>query len=215
MLLFSPIVASVCIYIAILYGLLYILFTTFSEVFQGQYGFSSGASGLSFLGSGVGMLAGLFYAGSLSDRAIKKKIAKNEKPEPEDRLPWYIALPGSLSIPVGLFIYGWGVDKHVHWIVPEIGTALTGYGMIIILMGINTFLVDAYTRHAASAIAASTVLRSLAGGLLPLCGLKLYDKLGYGWGNSLLAFVALGISPIPILFQLFGARLRARSPVPK
>ncbi|KAF4982514.1 hypothetical protein F66182_17108, partial [Fusarium sp. NRRL 66182] len=154
MLLFSPIVASMCIYIAILYGLLYILFTTFSEVFQGQYAFSSGASGLSFLGSGVGMLLGLFYAGSLSDRAIKKKLANNEKPEPEDRLPWYITLPGSLSIPVGLFIYGWGVDKHVHWIVPEIGNAVTGYGMIIILMGINTFLVDSFTRHAASAIAA-------------------------------------------------------------
>lgn len=215
MLLFSPIVASMCIYIAILYGLLYILFTTFSEVFQGQYAFSSGASGLSFLGSGVGMLLGLFYAGSLSDRAIKKKLANNEKPEPEDRLPWYITLPGSLSIPVGLFIYGWGVDKHVHWIVPEIGNAVTGYGMIIILMGINTFLVDSFTRHAASAIAACTVLRSLAGGLLPLCGLKLYYKLGYGWGNSLLAFIALGISPIPILFQLFGARLRARSPVLK
>ena len=161
------------------------------------------------------MLLGLFYAGSLSDRAIKKKLANNEKPEPEDRLPWYITLPGSLSIPVGLFIYGWGVDKHVHWIVPEIGNAVTGYGMIIILMGINTFLVDSFTRHAASAIAACTVLRSLAGGLLPLCGLKLYYKLGYGWGNSLLAFIALGISPIPILFQLFGARLRARSPVLK
>ena len=87
--------------------------------------------------------------------------------------------------------------------------------MITILMGINTFLVDAFTKHAASAIAASTVLRSLSGGLLPLCRLNQYLKLGYGWGNSLLAFIALGISPIPILFQLFGARLRARSPVPK
>ena len=120
MLLFSPIVASMCIYIAILYSLLYILFTTFSWVFQRQYAFSSGATGLSFLGSRVDMLRGLLYSGTLSDRAIKKKIAKNAKPGPEDRLPWCIVLPGSLSIHVGLFIYGWGVDKHVHWIVPEI-----------------------------------------------------------------------------------------------
>jgi MFS family permease len=211
MLLFSPIVASMCIYIAVLYGLLYILFTTFTEVFEGQYGFSSGESGLSFLGSGVGMLLGLLYAGFLSDRAIKLKMQRHEQPCPEDRLPWYITVPGSLSIPAGLFIYGWATDKRIPWIVPEIGNAVTGYGMILTLMAIQTYLVDAFTSRAASAIAACTVLRSLAGGLLPLCGLELYDKLGLGWGNSLLAFIALGMSPIPILFQLFGERLRARS----
>lgn len=211
MLLGSPIIASMCIYIAILYGLLYILFTTFTEVFEGQYGFSSGANGLSFLGSGVGMLIGLFYAGVLGDRMVQLRIKRGEQPQPEDRLPWYIVLPGSLSIPAGLFIYGWGTDKHIHWIVPEIGNAVTGYGMIITLMGIQTYLVDAFTQHAASAIAACTILRSLAGGLLPLCGLKLYDKLGLGWGNTLLGFIALAIAPIPILFQLYGAQLRSRS----
>lgn len=214
MLLLSPVVASMCIYIAILYGLLYILFTTFTEVFQGYYKFSSGESGLSFLGSGVGMLIGLFYAGSLSDRAIKLKISKNEQPVPEDRLPLYLTIPGSLGIPIGLLIYGWTVDKHIHWIAPEIGTAVIGFGMIIILMGIQTYLVDAFTKHAASAIAACTVLRSLAGGLLPLCGLKLYDEIGMGWGNSLLAFIALAMAPIPILFYVLGGKLRARSTIP-
>lgn len=211
MLLFSSIVAFMCIYIAVLYGLLYILFTTFTEVFQGQYGFSSGSSGLSFLGSGVGTLIGLFYAGGLSDYAIKLKMRRNEQLQPEDRLPWYISVPGSVSIPIGLFIYGWTTDYQVHWIAPEIGTAVIGYGMITVLMGVQTYLVDAFTAHAASAIAACTVLRSLAGGLLPLCGLELYHKLGLGWGNSLLAFIALGIAPIPVLFQLFGERIRLRS----
>ncbi|KAL2801986.1 major facilitator superfamily domain-containing protein [Aspergillus granulosus] len=211
MLLFSPIVASMCIYIAALYGLLYILFTTFTPVFQGQYEFSSGTSGLAFLGSGVGMLLGLLYAGFLSDRAIKLKLAQDLQPKPEDRLPWYIVLPGSLSIPSGLFIYGWATDKQIHWMLPEFGNAVTGYGMIIILMGVQTYLVDAFTIHAASAIAACTILRSLAGGLIPLGGLQLYEKLGLGWGNSLLAFIALAMAPIPIVFQLFGERLRARS----
>lgn len=213
MLLLSPIVASMCIYIAVLYGLLYILFTTFTEVFQGYYGFSSSASGLSFLGSGVGMLIGLFYVGSLSDRAIRLKISQNQEPIPEDRLPLYLTIPGSLAIPIGLFVYGWTVDQHVHWIAPEIGNAATGFGMIIILMGVQTYLVDAFTKHAASAIAACTVLRSLAGGLLPLCGLELYHKIGMGWGNSLLAFVALAMAPIPILFYFLGEKLRARSAI--
>lgn len=210
MLFLSPIVASMCVYIAILYGLLYILFTTFTLVFEDHYNFSPGTSGLSFLGSGVGMLLGLAYVGSLSDRAIKRKIRLKENPKPEDRLPWYITWPGVLTVPAGLFIYGWATEKTIHWIVPEIGTAVTSFGMITILMSIQTYLVDAFTAHAASAVAACTVLRSLVGALLPLCGLKLYDSLGLGWGNSLLAFIALGIAPIPVLFQLFGERLRTR-----
>ena len=75
-------------------------------------------------------------------------------------------------------------------------------------MPINTYLVDAFTIHAASAIAASTVLRSTVGALLPLAGPKMYAALGLGWGNSLLGFIALAMIPIPILFWRYGERLR-------
>jgi hypothetical protein len=37
-------------------------------------------------------------------------------------------------------------------------------------MPISTYLIDAYQLYAASALAASTVLRSLTGALLPLAG---------------------------------------------
>ncbi|KAJ5616663.1 hypothetical protein N7537_001777 [Penicillium hordei] len=210
MLVLSPVVALISTYIAVLYGFLYILFTTFTIVFDGQYGFSASASGLSFLGSGVGMLIGLTYVGTLSDRKIRIKLERKETPVPEDRLTMYLTIPGSLTIPAGLFIYGWSTDKVVHWIVPEIGNATTGFGMIIILMCAQTYLVDAFLAHAASAVAACTVLRSLLGALLPLCGLQMYDKLGLGWGNSLLAFLALAMAPIPVLFQIWGGKLRTK-----
>ncbi|KAJ5209477.1 hypothetical protein N7449_003856 [Penicillium cf. viridicatum] len=210
MLVLSPVVALMSSYIAVLYGFLYILFTTFTIVFDGQCGFSSSASGLSFLGSGVGMLVGLAYVGTLSDRKIRIKLEHKETPVPEDRLPMYLTIPGSLTIPAGLFIYGWSTDKVVHWIVPEIGNATTGFGMIVILMCVQTYLVDAFFAHAASAVAACTVLRSLLGALLPLCGLQMYEKLGLGWGNSLLAFLALAMAPIPILFQTWGESLRTK-----
>jgi len=39
----------------------------------------------------------------------------------------------------------------------------------------------------------------------PLFGQQMYDKLGYGWGNSLLGFLALVIGvPFPIfIFRVF------------
>ena len=209
-LLFTPVASAMCIYIALLYGLLYILFTTYTFVFSESYSFSTTAAGLSYLGSGVGTLLGLAYAATLSDRIVRRKVATGIKPQPEDRLPLYMVLPGSLSIPAGFFIYGWGAHFRVHWIVPQIGTAVMSFGVIIILMCVQTYLTDVYTVHAASAIAANTVLRSLLGALLPLCGLDIYDALGLGWGNTLFGLLALGMAPVPVLFGVFGERLRNR-----
>ena len=51
------------------------------------------------------------------------------------------------------------------------------------------YLIDTFTIYAASALAANAVMRSIAGAVLPLAGLPMYEKLGMGWGNSLLGLV--------------------------
>lgn len=208
MLVCCPIVTIMCTYVAVLYGILYLLFSTYSFVFREVYGFSTAATGLVFLAGGLGTLIGLFYVGSVSDRNLKKRAAAGKIITPEDRLPLIITVPGSLTFPIGLFAYGWSAEKHVHWIVPQIGTAITGFGSILIFVGIQTYLVDAFVEYAASVIGANAVLRGIAGALIPLGGLKMYDALGWGWGNSLLAFIALTFAPMPWIFGLYGARIR-------
>ena len=80
-------------------------------------------------------------------------------------------------------------------------------------MPATTYLVDVFTKHAASAMAANTVLRSVVAAILPLAGPPLYRKLGYGWGNSLLGFLSLLMIPIPFLFLRYGEHIRTRYPV--
>ena len=122
-------------------------------------------------------------------------------------------VPGSVLVPCGLFIYGWSAQYHTHWIVPNIGAALFSAGIIISFQCIQTYIVDSYVTYAASAIAAATVLRSSAGFGFPLFAPYIYHALDYGWGNSLLGFIAIGIGlPAPVLLWLFGKRLRERSP---
>jgi hypothetical protein len=72
------------------------------------------------------------------------------------------------------------------------------------------YLVDAFNIYSASALASNAVVRSAAGALLPMAGLPMYDKLGMGWGNSLLGFVALIMVPAPWLFLRYGEYLRKR-----
>ena len=120
-------------------------------------------------------------------------------------LPSYLL---AFFVPIGLFIYGWSSKYHIHWIVPVIGTSFIGVGIVATSMPIQTYLVDTFTVYAASAIAANIFLRSLLGALLPLAGRQLYVTLGLGWGNSLLAFIALACCPIPIIFFKHGERIR-------
>lgn len=205
MLLFSPIVLTLSVYMAVVYGYLYLLFTTLTLVFEKGYGFSSGTVGLAFLGIGLGSMLGLAIFGIVSDKIVKRMSAKGEM-KPEYRLPPLI--PGSLLVPIGLFWYGWTAETHQHWILPIIGTMWVGFGLLATFMPIQTYLVDAFTIYAASAIAASTVLRSLVGAFLPLAGPSLYSALGLGWGNSLLGFIALAMAPSSWIFFKYGERIR-------
>lgn len=207
MLFLSPIVLLMSTYVAINYGIMYLFFTTMTFVFEGQYHFSSGSVGLSYLGIGVGLIVGMGYVGRMSDQIIKKYQATGSA-TPENRLELVLSMPGAILLPVGIFIYGWTTDKEIHWIVPIIATSFVGLGNLTGMMTIQTYLVDAFTIHAASAIAANTVLRSIFGAFLPLAGLDMFDALGLGWGNSLLAFIALAMIPVPVFFRFRGESIR-------
>ena len=78
-------------------------------------------------------------------------------------------------------------------------------------ISINMYLVDTFGKYSASALAASKVLQSVVGAFLPLAGQPLFDALGYGWGNSVLGFIALALIPIPWLFFVYGEKLRVRN----
>lgn len=136
MLLFSPIVILFSLYMAVVYGYLYLLFTTITGVFEGDYGFSSSIVGLTYLGIGIGMLSGLVLFGIASKKTVQMLEAKKSELTPEQRLP--IMIPGALFVPIGLFIYGWTAQYHVFWIVPIIGTGFVGLGLITTFVSVET-----------------------------------------------------------------------------
>lgn len=203
----SPIVLVLATYMSLVYSLLYLFFTTIPTVFEDQYGFSPGITGLVYIGLGVGFFSGLFIAAMTSDRILMRLAAKNSgKLEPEMRLP--LLLFWACVLPISFFWYGWAAQEQVHWIVPIIGMVPFGIGMLGVYMPIQIYTIDCYPTYAASANAALTASRSLMGALLPLAGPKMFETLGLGWGNSLLGFLALAFVPIAMLLTRYGKRLR-------
>lgn len=123
-----------------------------------------------------------------------KKPDGDATPRPENRL--IPIIPAMVAFPVGLLVYGWCLEKHVHWIVPALATVLCGFSLSSSTTPIMNYLVDIFGDRAASAVAAVLPLRYIAGAFLPIASPYMYGKLGYGWANSLLAFVLLVITPM-------------------
>ncbi|TFY63511.1 hypothetical protein EVJ58_g3220 [Rhodofomes roseus] len=207
----EPIIMLLGIYMAFVYGTLYLFLTTIDGMFEGIYGERVGIAGLNYLALGVG-LTGASQINARSLDAIYKYFTKknNGVGRPEFRLPSMV--PGTILLPIGLFITGWTAQNHTHWIAPDIGIALVGAGIILNFQCIQTYIIDAFTLHAASALAAATFLRSCAGFGFPLFAPSMYNALGYGKGDSILAAVAIVVGcPAPWLFWTYGERIRAAS----
>ena len=206
LLILSPIVLVLSLLCAFVFGLLFLLFTTFPTVFEEQYDFSAGVSGLSYLGVGIGMAVSLAVFATVSDKMHK---ALGDSPKPEGRLkPMMYVMP---AVPVGIFWYGWAAETQTHWIVPIIGTSFFGFGLLWVIMPTQLYLVDAFgPEAAASALAANAILRLLFGAFIPLVGPSLYADLGLGWGNSVLGFIGVAFLPVPLLINRYGGRLRER-----
>jgi multidrug resistance protein len=214
LLILSPVGLVCALYMAIVYGILNLLFTSISSVYIENYGFAPNISGLAYLGLGIGSFLGMMTVGTTSDKYVARQAAKNGgQRRPEDRI---ILTPiGSLLMPAGLFIYGWTAQYKVHWIVPIISEGIIGLGLMTVFFSTILYIVDSFTVFAASALAANGFIRAIGGGLLPLAGLTLYSSLGVGWGNSVLGFIALLIFPISVILLRYGAYLREKFPVKK
>ncbi|KAF2084280.1 MFS general substrate transporter [Saccharata proteae CBS 121410] len=216
MLFTEPIVGLFSLYVAFTFSVLYIFFAALPTILGLTYDFDLGAQGLTFASMIIGVLLGaafMILAGLAAKRRTSASIAAG-KPQlpllPERHLA--IAIPGSLLIPTGLFIFAWTARPNIHWIAPLIGEALFAMGNILVFMACLLYIVETYgPLYGASAMAGNTMLRYILGACFPLFARQMFGSLGVGWATSLLGFIALALGAVPLGFARWGPRLRGMS----
>ncbi|EGW31564.1 uncharacterized protein SPAPADRAFT_141554 [Spathaspora passalidarum NRRL Y-27907] len=208
LLFMHPMIVGLGSFMAFTYGFMYLMIVTFPEIFGEQYGFKKNIIGLMYLPMGFGFVLGVVFWTFCIGKVYKYLVVRNNgEGKPEFRLPCLIFC--SLFIPVGLIWFGWSAQKKLHWIMPGIGSALFSFGLVCVFQTTQNYLIDMNVRYAASSVAAAALFRSLFGFAFPLFANKMYGKLGYGWANTMCAFIgiALGV-PFPIFCYLYGERIR-------
>ncbi|KAK0119202.1 hypothetical protein ONS95_008061 [Cadophora gregata] len=205
----QPIVITMALYQALLFAITYSMYTQFQSIYGGLYGFSTLQVGLTYLGPGLGFLTAVWFLvpriGTVYNSLSKKH---NNVPKPEYRLP--LANIGSVLIPVSLFTFAWTTEYHIHFMVPITATFFYGIGQVAIFNAVQNYYIDSFEKYAASAIAAGSLFRSVVGGVVPVFTGALLERVGLGWGFSIFGFVSLLLAPSPLLFYVFGGRLRER-----
>jgi MFS family permease len=213
MLLTEPVVTFFTLWISFAWGILFLFFSAVVQTFSTTYGFTTMQTGLVQLALTVGAAIGTLL-NPLQDWLYLRTASRNKErpshPIPEARL--YTSIPGSLLFSAGLFIYGWTSRPEIPWIVPAIGVAIVGIGIYSIYMGVVNYLTDAYEKYAASALSAASLGRNVFGAFLPFASYSLFNTLGYGWAGSLLGFVGLALSCVPVVLLFKGEKIRAKSP---
>ncbi|KAF2681286.1 MFS multidrug transporter-like protein [Lentithecium fluviatile CBS 122367] len=208
-----PAVQAPSIYRAYLYGVMYLVLSTFPLVFEEAYDMDTGTASLNYLSLCLGFMIGLQLSHPLMDKlyAYLKIYYNTTEGLPEWRVP--PMLIGGILCPIGLFIYGWTSYHRVHFVVPNFGCVLLAIGLIISFQCSQAYTVDAYkAKYAASAAAVGAFLRTMCGFSFPLFAPRIYEVMGLGWGNSLLAFLTLGVALCsPVLLWFYGGRIRAMS----
>ncbi|KAI1461848.1 putative florfenicol exporter [Annulohypoxylon moriforme] len=205
-----PIIQVISLILGLNFGIYTLMLSTFATLWIERYQQSSLISSLHYLSISIGFCLTSQVGGRIMD-VIYKRLRDRPKYKgegrPEFRAPYMI--PGVIFIPAGLFWYGWSAEYRITWVMVDIGAVFFTCGSSILAQSMLAYTLDLFGDVGASANAATRLLSNVMGFVFPIFAPQLYDRLGYGWGNSLLAFifVVLGL-PIPFILWFWGKKLR-------
>ena len=198
------------VYIATIYGILYLCFVAYPIVYSDIRGWSTGISGLAFVGIGIGTILIIAFE-PLIRRMINshKHDPKTGKIYPEATIS--IVIIAAVLAPIGQLWFAWTCVPPVHWVWSILAGIPFGAGNTAVFIYCSSYLTGAYGIYTASALAGNTVVRSLVGGTLPLAGPTIYTKLGPNWAGTVLGLLQVVLIPIPIVFYKYGGKIREKS----
>ncbi|GAB1200448.1 hypothetical protein APSETT444_009821 [Aspergillus pseudonomiae] len=204
----QPIVMLLSLYAAIIYGTTYLIFSTFPTLWERHYEEPKNLASLHFIAPGIGYFIGIQIGMFSADRIYLALKRRNQNEgRPEFRLP--LLAISAVCVPPALFWYGWTAEAKLHWAVPNVAIVVLMCGCTLVFQCVMAYFIDTFPLYGASAMAASYLARGLCAFGFPLFGPSMYERLGYGWGNSLLGFLALAVAvPVPLVLWFYGERLR-------
>lgn len=107
--------------------------------------------------------------------------------------------------------YGWVAQLHLPVELLLLSVALVGTTLMLVMIPLSAYVVDAFKLYSASAMTGVIVTRCLMSTFFPLTIEPLVGHSGYGWGFMVLGAISLALAPVPMLLFRYGDKWRQRS----
>ncbi|KXX74924.1 Protein HOL1 [Madurella mycetomatis] len=188
-------------------GFLIVMNSNVEIAFVATYHFESWQVGLCFISAIIGSLIGIPAGGTFGDQVADWFTRRNGGiRDPEMRLPAMI--PSLITAPLGLILFGVGVEHKLHWICSTIGI---GFLSFAIVQGTNValvYLIDAYRPIAGEITLTVMGFKSLFGFLLSFYTNTWVTQSGYqnAYGTMAAISAAVLLGWIPLYF--WGKKIR-------
>ena len=206
----SFILQILSLYGSLVFTFFYIMSTTLPDILLHEYNFTPAMIGTAFLSFSIGSVLGLIVCNLLLDRIYKKLAAAGDsKPSPENRLPLLIV--SSIALPFVVTMYGWVAQLVLPVWLLLLSVVLLGCFVILSMVPLMAYVVDAFNLFSASAMTAILITRCLMSTFLPLVTVPLTDKVGYGLGFTVLAAACVALAPVPFFIWRYGGQWRQKS----
>ncbi|CAK7233403.1 hypothetical protein SEUCBS140593_008589 [Sporothrix eucalyptigena] len=215
----SFVLAALAIYGAIIFSYFYVMSVSLPDILENRYGFTSAATGSSFLVFSTGALFSVAICNRCLDSIYRYLTRTRGRISPEDgitrigrpefKLP--LTTCCGLFFPLSVAAYGWSSELILPLPCLLLAEGMMGATMTLTFIPLAAYVVDAFGLYAASAMTGVIVTRCLCGTFLPLTVAPLVATFGYGWGFTVLAGICVVVTPVPFAVYLYGEKWRQLS----
>ncbi|CAO3630987.1 unnamed protein product [Mucor fragilis] len=211
LLLRHPFVLCSALVSGIAFGSMFAVETIIPDLYESHYGFNSWQTGLSYLGAGVGNMAGSLLGGMTSDKLLlRSRRLRGGRAVCEDRLTanlWF----AFIFIVFGILLFGWGIEKNLSYWCGIVAFGIQTFGMNQVMTATSAYIVDAVPGAGASATASANLIRMIMACVLTLIANPLVASIGPGYTCVFLAGLSVVGFCILVILKLFGEKMRIRA----
>ncbi|KAJ5818912.1 hypothetical protein N7474_004503 [Penicillium riverlandense] len=178
----------------------------------GGYGFSGIQMSCFYFVQWVSIAAAEIYGMYFNDRIPLWYTRRYHKGvwKPEHRLYPLLVLP-ALLLPIGLGLFGAGLQYHLHYMVLALGQFLLNFSEIAIVPVIFTYVAECFTDHGPEVVTVLNCWRLILGLTVPFFITAWEERVGAGWVFGMMAFFSIFAFSLTGLLAWKGPSIRGYS----
>ncbi|KAL4896219.1 putative MFS transporter [Aspergillus ambiguus] len=172
---------------------MYAVLTSARSIFNPRFHLTTAlVSGLFYLAPGGGFLIGSIVGGRLSDRTVRRYIARRDGLRlPQDRLNSGLATLFGV-LPIAALIYGWTLQEEKGgMVVPIISAFFGGWGLMGSFNSLNTYAAEALPHKRGEVIAGKYIIQYIFSAGSSALVLPIINRIGVGWTFTICVFFSL------------------------